>query len=389
MGFDDFRDHTGTHASQWDGMLAFSGVAPGDGIPMWVADMDFDAAPAILAALQAEATRGYCGYFGNPAPVSQAVCDWLASRHGWHVQPDWIRYSHGVVAGLGLVLEAFSDPGESVILFSPVYHAFYAKARAMGRQIVESELVLRDGRYDMDLDALAKRLTGQERIVILCSPHNPGGRMWTAQELSDLAAFCATHDLILLSDEIHMDLVFPGSRHIPTAVAAPDAIDRLVMVSSPSKGFNIAGAETAFLIIPDATLRDRMAPVQAAWAGTPNRYGMIMMKAAFTGAAEWSEQVRTYLAGNFAVWQDRIGALPGVRVMDMQSTYLAWVDFSGTGMTGEETGRRIREGARIAMSPGAQFGTGGADFHRFNLALPRPRLIEAIERMEQAFSDLQ
>lgn len=389
MNFDDLKDRRGTHTSKFDGMQAFSGVSPDDGIAMFVADMDFDAADCIRDAIRTEAENGYFGYIGNIAPVSQAVCDWLRTRHGWAAEPDWISYSHGVVAGFAQTLLAFSEPGEAVILFTPVYHAFFRKARALGREVVQSELVLRDGQYHMDLDALAARLTGRERIVTLCSPHNPGGRLWTPAEIAELAAFCADHDLILLSDEVHMDLVFPGATFVPTALAAPDALDRLVVITAASKGFNTAGGETGLIIVRDPTLRERMTAVNMAYGGTPNRFGLMMIKAAFTGGADWSAAVRAYLARNFALWRDRIGALPGVRVMDMQATYLSWVDFTDTGMTPEETDRRIRQDARIAQSPGAQFGKGGENFHRFNLAMPRARLIEAIERLETAFGDLQ
>lgn len=389
MDFDRIKNRTGTHAAKWDAMEAFSGVAPDDGISMFVADMDFEAADCIRDALRQEAENGYLGYFGAPGPVTQAVCDWMRTTHGWDVNPDWVSYSHGVVSGFGMVLEAFSDPGDSIVLFTPVYHAFYAKARAKGREILESEMTLRDGRYEMDLDALASQLTGREKIVVLCSPHNPGGRLWEASEISALADFCAAHDLLLLSDEIHMDLTFPGARHVPTAVAAPQATDRLITITAASKGFNIAGGETGFLIVEDDALRAKVDAAQKSYGGTPNRFGMLMTKAAFTDGRDWSEACRAYLAENFAIWKERIGALPGVEVMDMNSTYLTWVDFANTGMSPEETTRRIRETARIAQSPGAQFGKGGENFHRFNIAMPRARLMEAIDRLEQAFGDLQ
>ncbi|MDF0600855.1 PatB family C-S lyase [Psychromarinibacter sp. C21-152] len=389
MDFDRIPNRIGTHASKWDNMEGFSGVSPEDGISMFVADMDFDAADCIRDAIRQEAENGYLGYFGNVEPVTRAVCDWMHGTHGWDVQPDWVSYSHGVVSGFGMVLEAFSDPGEAIVLFTPVYHAFFRKAEAKGRRILQSELVQRDGRYEMDLDALAGQLTGEERIAVLCSPHNPGGRMWEPAEISALADFCAEHDLLLLSDEIHMDLVFPGARHVPTALAAPQATDRLVTITAASKGFNIAGGETGFIIVEDAELRAKIDAVQKSFGGTPNRFGMLMTKAALTEGRAWSEACRAYLAENFAIWKERIGALPGVEVMDMQSTYLSWVDFSNTGMTPEETNRRIRQDARIAQSPGAQFGKGGESFHRFNLAMPRARLMEAIDRLEKAFGDLQ
>lgn len=379
----------GCHVTKYDSMAAACGVSSEDAIPMWVADMDFRAAPCVLDALQREVDRGYLGYFGDAGPVSAAVAGWMRDRHGWSVDPGWIRYTHGVVSGFGITLEAFSEPGDEIVLFTPVYHAFFTKARAKGRRILESRLALRDGRYEMDLEGLASQITNRARIVVLCSPHNPGGRLWEPREIRSLSAFCAERGLILISDEIHMDLAFPDARHHVTALAAPEARPYLVTLSAASKGFNLAGGETGFVIIEDDGLRETYDKAHAALGGTPNRFGMIMTKAAFTEGGPWSAAVRARIAENYAIWQQRIGALPGIGVMDMRATYLSWVDFEGTGMTGEETMRRLAQDARIGVSPGKQFGAGGESWHRFNIALPRATLIEAIERIEHAFADLQ
>ncbi len=379
----------GCHTMKYDDMEKYVGVGGDDVISMWVADMDFPAADCIRDALRAEIDNGFLGYFGDTLPVSQAACDWIHKRHGWAVQPDWISYCHGAVAGFATVLEAFSDPGDAVILFSPVYHTFFKKTRAKGRVVLESPLMERDGRYEMDLDALAASLTGREKILVFCSPNNPGGRLWSTNEISAVAAFCAEHDLVLLADEIHMDLTHPGAAHIPTAIAAPDAISRLVVLTAASKTFNLAGGETGIVIIADPKLRESYQKAHAALGGTPNRFGMAMTKAAFTGGEPWLKAAQAYIAENFALWRDRIGKLPGVRVMDMQATYLAWVDFTDTGLSGAEIDQRLADDARIAASPGPAFGTGGALHKRFNVAMPRARLIEAIERIEAAFADLQ
>lgn len=379
----------GHHSQKHDEILKYSGISAEDAIPMWVADMDFRVADCVREALRAEVENGFLGYFGNPKPVSEAVCNWIAKRHGWTPEIDWINYSHGAVAGFATAIEAFSAPGDSVIVFSPVYHAFFGKSRAKGREILECPLVERCGRFEMDLDALADRLTGREKIVIFCSPHNPGGRLWSAEEIRAVAEFCQKHDLILISDEIHMDLTFPGNRHIPTIIGASESVTRLIVLTAASKAFNMAGGETGLVIIPDPDLRAQYHKAHAALGGTPNRFGMAMIKAAFTGGEPWIEEVRAYLAGNFRLWHERIGALPGVRVMDMQATYLSWVDFTDTGLNEDGITERVATTARIATSPGKAFGTGGALHRRFNLALPRPRLIEAIERLESAFSDMQ
>ncbi len=378
-----------THCSKFDGIAKSFGYDDPDMIPMWVADMDFAAAEPIRTAMLAEVDRGYFGYFAQVESVNRAVVDWMSSNHGWKIEPTWLRYTHGVVAGLGIAIDAFSDPGDEIVVFAPVYHAFYRKIRHMNRKVVESELVERDGQFHMDLDSLAKKLTGSEKALAFCNPHNPGGRMWSVEEIRAVVDFCVAHDLILISDEIHMDLVFPGARHLPTATAAPNCLPRLVVLTAASKGFNTAGGETGIMIVPDDTLRSAVDDSLNDRSGSPNRFGMMMIKAAFSDGHEWSNAVRVYLAENFRIWRDRIGALPGISVMDMQATYLSWVDFSGTGMAQSEIEHRLLKTAKIAASPGPVFGTGGKGHMRFNLAMPRARMIEAIERIEAAFSDLQ
>ncbi len=387
--FDEIIDRRRTHSMKWDMMEPLLGVSADDGLAMWVADMDFRPPASVTAALAQEIAQGVFGYFGDEVAYRAAITGWMARRHGWEVDPATILTTHGLVAAVGFCLQAFSEPGEGVILFSPVYHAFGRVIRANGRRIVESPLRLEDGRYRMDLDALASSLTGDERIVVFCSPHNPGGTVWTVAEQRALAAFCAAHDLLLISDEIHHDLVLGGARHVPMAVAAPEAQDRLVMLTSTTKTFNIAGVLTGNAIVADARLRARLAERIAAAGGGPNRLGVIMATAAYAGGDAWVDALTAYLAENARVFDAGVAAIPGVRPMPLSATYLAWVDFAGTGMTEAEFGERVRRGARIAPSPGSQFGLGGESWLRFNIATPRSRIVEAVDRLQAAFSDLQ
>lgn len=386
--FDKQLSLRGQHVTKYDAIEKVFGVDGKDVIPMWIADMDFAAAPAIKAALQDQVDLGFTGYFGVPDPVNLAIANWYKSRHGWDVDPRWVRYTHGVISGYGDVIAAYSAPGDAVIVFSPVYHAFYRQIEAMGREVVESPLVNRDGRFEMDLEALEAVLTGREKIVTFCSPHNPGGRIWEASEIAALADFCARNELILISDEIHMDLVFPGVDFTPTAVAAPDHLDCIVVLTAASKGFNVAGGETGVLLAPDAGVRGRLDKVILDRESSPNRFGMAIVRAAFEECGDWSDAVRAYLAENFALFAERLNALPGVSVMPMESTYLTWVDFSALGMSDKNLMDRLL-GAKVAPSPGTQFGSGGEGHMRFNLALPRPTLLVAIDRIEKAFADLQ
>ncbi|HRO13340.1 MAG TPA: aminotransferase class I/II-fold pyridoxal phosphate-dependent enzyme, partial [Amaricoccus sp.] len=314
---------------------------------------------------------------------------WMSRRHDWDVDPAAIFTTHGVVAGLALCLQAYTRPGDGVILFTPVYHAFHRIIAANGREIVQSPLVRRaDGRYAMDLDVLAAALTGRERMLVFCSPHNPGGRVWSPEEIRALADFCRAHDLLLVSDEIHHDLVLSG-RHVPTPIAAPESLDRLVMLTAATKTFNIAGCLTGNAIIPDPELRKRFAATHLASGTSPNRFGALMTTAAYAHGDAWVDALCRYLAGNAELFASGVGAIPGVRPMPLDSTYLAWVDFSGTGMPTAEFTARVEKGARIAASHGATFGKGGESFLRFNLATPRARVTEAVARLQSAFADLQ
>lgn len=388
--FDTPIDRRGTHALKWDMMQPLYGVPADDGIAMWVADMDFLPPPSVNAALAATVAHGIHGYFGDDRAYRAAITGWMARRHGWEVDPASIFTTHGVVSAFALCLQAFTEPGDAVILFTPVYHAFFRVLKANGRETVASELLRGpDGRYRMDLDALAAGLTGRERMLVLCSPHNPGGRVWTRQELADLADFCATHDLLLVADEIHHDLILSGPAHIPMPLAAPQCLNRLVMLTATTKTFNVAGILTGNVIIPEPTLRTRFAAAHAAAGTGPNGFGLLLATAAYDGGDAWLDALLPYLAGNAALLAEGLGTIPGVRPMPLDSTYLAWVDFAGTGMEEAEVLDRIQRVARVAPSHGRTFGPGGDTFQRFNIATPRARVAEAVARIRAAFADLQ
>ena len=389
--FDEIIARTGTACSKWDDMQESYGVSPADGIAMWVADMDFRPPAPVQRAVEAMAAHGVYGYPGANAAYSDAIRWWMANRHGWDVAPDWILTVHGLVNGTALCVDAFTEAGDRVILMTPVYHAFARVIRASGREVAEFPLAIRDGEYRMDWDAWASQLTGRERMLILCSPHNPGGRVWSPEELRQVADFCTAHDLILVSDEIHHDLVLPGApRHTVMANAAPDIAGRLVTLTAATKTFNIAGAHIGNIIVADAGLRKRLQGRMMALGISPGLFGLGMVTAAYSPeGAQWVDALTGYLDGNRQVFDAGVNAIPGLRSMPLQATYLAWVDFSGTGMERAEFTRRVEQGARIAANHGTSFGMGGDDFLRFNLATPRARVVEAVDRLQQAFRDLQ
>ena len=390
MSFDTPISRAGSHCAKWDMLEPLYGLTPDDGLAMWVADMEFKPPQSVQAALQKMLDHGVYGYFGDDSKYLDAIRWWMANRHGWEVAPEWVFTTHGLVNGTALCVHSFTQPGDAVVLMTPVYHAFARVIKAAGREVLECPLAMIDGIARMDFAAWEKLLTGREKMLILCSPHNPGGRVWTVDELRQVADFCVKHDLILVSDEIHHDLVDPGQKHTVMAKAAPQIADRLVMMTATTKTFNIAGAHIGNVIIADPALRKTFANTINALGISPNSFGMHMATAAYSpeGAA-WVDALMRYLDGNRKLFDEGVNRIPGLRSTPLEATYLAWVDFSGTGMAPQEFIDRVQKVARIATNHGASFGTGGESYLRFNLACPRAQVVEAVARLERAFSDLQ
>ncbi len=390
MSFDTPISRAGSHCAKWDMLEPLYGLTPDDGLAMWVADMEFKPPQSVQAALQKMLDHGVYGYFGDDSKYLDAIRWWMANRHGWEVAPEWVFTTHGLVNGTALCVHSFTQPGDAVVLMTPVYHAFARVIKAAGREVLECPLTMVDGTARMDFAAWEKLLTGREKMLILCSPHNPGGRVWTVDELRQVADFCVKHDLILVSDEIHHDLVYPGQKHTVMAKAAPQIADRLVMMTATTKTFNIAGAHIGNVIIADPALRKTFANTINALGISPNSFGMHMATAAYSpeGAA-WVDALMRYLDGNRKLFDEGVNRIPGLRSTPLEATYLAWVDFSATGMAPQEFIDRVQKVARIATNHGASFGTGGESYLRFNLACPRAQVVEAVARLERAFSDLQ
>jgi cystathionine beta-lyase len=391
MTFDTPTERRGTDCAKWDLMEPAFGVPATDGLPMWIADMDFEAAPFIQAAAQEIVARGHYGYFCGLESYTDAICWWMQERHGWTLDPDAMFTTYGLGNGIAITLQALTAPQDEVIIFTPVYHEFARKIGKTGRVVKELPLVQDEaGIYRMDFDRYETMLSGRETMMILCSPHNPAGRVWTHDELSALAAFCIKHDLLLISDEIHMDLTFAGHTHLPMPVAAPEIVDRLVMTTSASKTFNIAGARTGTVSVLHPVLRARFESFFRALDMQPNLLGVALTRAVYSpeGAA-WVDDLTAYLEENYRLFEAGVNAIPGLKLMPMQGTYLSWVDFSGTGMAREEFSARVAERAKIAATPGHTLGTGGETFLRFNLGTQRARVEASISRLSDAFSDLQ
>ena len=294
MNFDEIIDRRNTHCAKWDKMEALYGVPRDTGIAMWVADMDFRPPEVVTNALRAQLDHGVFGYFGDDSDYLGAIQWWMENRHGWKVDPSWIFTTHGLVNGTAICVDAFTAPGDGVVLFTPVYHAFAKVINASGRKVVECEMLNNAGRYELDISAWDAQMTGSETMLVFCSPHNPSGRVWSRAELQAVADFAKRHDLILVSDEIHHDLVMPGNTHLPMAQIEGIA-DRLVMMTATTKTFNIAGAHSGNVIIQDEVLRAKFGARIAALGLSPNAFGLFMATAAYSpeGAA-WVDELVTY-----------------------------------------------------------------------------------------------
>ncbi len=390
MSFDKIIDRRGTHSSKWDKMEKLFGVSPEDGLAMWTADSDYPTAPCVIDAVKRAANHGVFGYSWEYPEYLNAVAWWMKTRHGLDVDPQWVLTSQGLGNAIALCLNVWSEPGDGIVIFTPVYHEFAHKVRKNNREVVECPLALNGNRYELDLDDAQSRLTGNEKILLWCSPQNPSGRVWSEDELRAVAEFADRNDLLLVSDEIHHDLVYPGNTFVPMAVAAPDARSRMVTLTAPSKTFNIAGQRTGNMVIPDSRLRAEMHNQLNKLDYAPGMLAVAMITAAYSPeGAVWVDEQIAHLARNKALFDEGINSIPGVSSMPLQSTYLAWVNFAGTGMSHEEVEARIRDDAKIAVSPGPAFGTGGDGFQRFNLATQGARVEDAVARMKRAFSDLQ
>ncbi len=390
MDFDTILDQRAAFNGKWIALSDTFGDDADSAMAMSVADSDYRTAPVVQAAIANMAADGCFPYGADWAGYTSAVAGWQGRRHGWSVDPDWVVTVQGLGQGIALCFDTWTEPGDGIAYFTPVYHEFHDKTVRAERRPVPLPLRLEEGRYELDLEAAAEALDPGVKILLFCAPHNPSGRVWSAAEMRAVAEFAEAHDLILVSDEVHADLVYSGHRHIPMDVAAPAQRNRTLTMTAASKSFNLAGLRCGQAIIPDDDLRAAYKRRLRMLDYSPGTPGVVATKAAYSDEGEaWLLAQMAHLEGNRTVFDAGINAIPGVTSMPLESTFLAWVDFSGTGMTADEVAARIRDDARIAVSPGAAFGPGGELCNRFNIAVPRASVEAAVARMTAAFSDLQ
>jgi cysteine-S-conjugate beta-lyase len=382
--FDEIIDRTNTFCEKWDGREEYFGSS--DVLPLWVADMDFRTPDFITNAIIERAKHSVLGYNTIPVSFYQSICNWMRRRHQWQVEPEWLLFSPGIVPALHLAVQAFSQPGEKVIIQSPVYFPFYAAIRNNERELVTNPLVLHNGRYYMDYDDLEKKIDSKTRMLILCNPHNPGGMAWTKEELLKLSEICIKNNLVIVSDEIHSDLLFEGYKHTPLATVSDEAASHSVTFMSPSKTFNMAGLYTSEVIIPDAALRKQFKRTMSrVRIGMPNAFGIVALQAAYNQGEPWLGELMQYLNDNLALVVDFFEKkIPQIKVIKPEATYLVWLDCRKLGLNNEALRKFFIEKANVGLNNGPDFGPGGEGFQRLNLACPRAILHEALLRIEQA-----
>jgi cysteine-S-conjugate beta-lyase len=398
--FDQEIDRAGTNAAKWEVVRQGSRFLPVDQmppdpqgrrlLPMWVADMDFPVPQPVIDALVQRAQHGIFGYNWPGPSYRQAVVDWMARRHGWTIEPEWIVLTPGVVPALNMLVRTFAA-GCKALLQPPVYYPFYTAIGNNDAEIARNPLRYADGRYCMDFADLEAQVSQPDvTMLILSSPHNPVGRVWTADELRRLGELCLAHDVLVVADEIHGDLIYPGQRFTPYATLGEQFAANAVVCTAPSKTFNLAGLATSNIIIPNPDLRLRFErTLNSNGLHGVNTFGMVALEAAYAHGEEWLAQVMDYVAGNLRYLQDYIARhLPQIDVVEPEGTYLVWLDCRRLGLDKDALEQLVLSQARVFLDQGYTFGAEGEGFLRMNLACPRSILVEALERIKAAVDGL-
>ncbi len=379
--FDKIIPRRGTNSVKWD-------VAKDDGvIPMWVADMDFQAAPCIRQALKERMDHGVFGYTLVPNSYYESIISWFDRRHQWHIERDWILYTSGVVPAISAIIKALTEPGDKVLVQTPVYNCFFSSIRNNGCTTAENALVRKGNSYEIDFDDF-ERLAADEKtkVFLLCNPHNPAGRVWTPDELSRMNDICLRHGVKVIADEIHCELIMPGYKFTPFAAVSKACQDNCITTNSPTKSFNIAGLQIANIITNNDTIKrkiDRAININEVCDVNP--FGVIALQAAYNEGESWIDQLNLYLWENYKVLKDFFQEhLPKLQVLKLEGTYLVWVDISTTGLKADELTNELLQQGKVMVNSGTMYGkTTGANYLRLNIAMPRSLMLEALQRIAQ------
>lgn len=386
--FDEVISRYNTDSVKWDHTEKLFGDK--DILPMWIADMDFVSPKPVIEALEERAKHGVYGYTSRSNDYFQAFIDWVQRRHNWDIQKRWIRCTPGIMPALSMAIQSFTNEGDRVIVQTPVYTPFMEVIEKNNRDIVLNPLKYENERYEMDYENLKEVVENEDvKMIILCNPHNPAGRVWSKEELTTLGEICLKNNVLVISDEAHFDIVYKGNTHTPFASISEEFAEHSITCTAPSKTFNLAGVQMANIIIPNKELRDSFTKIiDKMYLGSSNAFGVTAAENAYKYGEEWLDQFLDYLEGNLAFLTTFIETnLNEIKVIPPEGTYLAWLDCRALGMDAKELEDFFRKNAKVAFDEGYTFGLGGEGFTRVNMACPRHVLEEGLRRVEKAVKE--
>lgn len=385
--FDQLIDRKNTNALKCD-FLEFA-FKTDDVLPMWVADMDFATPPFIIEALRKRLDHEILGYTIRPDSFTQSVIDWVDQRHQWKIKEDWVKYSPGIVPAINISIMGLTKPGDKILVQPPVYFPFFNSVTDNDRQLVYNNLKLTNGKYEIDFDDLEQKLEGA-KLLIFCSPHNPVGRVWTREELLKLGNLCVKHDVIILSDEIHSDLILPGFKHLPLASLSNEISQITLTYLAASKTFNVAGLSTSVVISEnEKLLKSYNDFLEKTHLRMGNLFGSIALETAYTQGENWLHELNQYLQENVDYVRSYLNTnISQVRLIEPEATYLLWLDFRELGWSEEQTKEFLIKKAKLGFNYGSIFGPGGEGFQRMNIGCPRSTIKKALSQLNEAFKQI-
>lgn len=383
--FDKLIDRRGSNSYKWDSSQN------GDVLPLWVADMDFQTAPAIVEALRQRVEHGVFGYTLVPDTFYEATVNWYKRRHGWQMSREWMMYTSGVVPAVSAVIKGLTKPGDKVLVQTPVYNCFFSSIRNNGCQMVENRLVYDNHYYHIDFEDFERKASNPEvKIFLVCNPHNPAGRVWSREELQRMGDICNHYGVVVITDEIHGEFTFPGIKYTPFASVSDVCLHNSITCCSPSKAFNIAGLQIANIITSNAAWRQKIdRAINDNEVCDVNPFGIVALMAAYNEGEEWLDALRQYLYDNYLFLCDFFKInLPQFPVLRMEGTYLAWVDCRQLPYTSQQLEVLLLEQSKVWVNAGSMYGEAGEGFIRINMACPRARLEDGLHRIEKGLKSL-
>jgi len=383
--FDEAINRKGTNSIKYDFALKFG--KPVDVLPLWVADMDFKAPPAVTQALVDSAQHGVFGYSENQEAYFDAIYNWYQERFNWEIKESWLVKTPGVVYAISTAIRALTEPGDAVIIQQPVYYPFFDSVKTNNRRLVNNSLVYENERYHIDFDDFeAKIVAHKVKLFILCNPHNPVGRVWTKEELIRLGDICVKHNVIVVSDEIHGDFTFGENKHLVFTNLKPEYLDNTIVCTAPSKTFNLAGLQVSNIFIPNSEIRNKFKEeVHKSGYSQLNTMGLVACQTAYEQGGQWLDELKEYLVGNVELIRTFLAErLPQIKLVEPEGTYLLWLDFKNLNLSQEELDDLIVNKANLWLSTGTTFGNEGKGFQRINIACPKATLKKALGQLEKA-----